>query len=569
MCLSCGPQLETVLQKSVQPAITNIPSHVVHNQTATMLEIGTNLLTHTAEQTRKLNVVEAKVLNHTSRIEIQLLENSLSTNKLEKELLLQTSEISQLRDKNSRLESKVQRLESQQKGELEDMKEEKNRLQSRLMRVVCSQSVVRAQVAAIESLERQLRVASSNNTALQRQQAQLMESVHTLINMVATTTDAYKAGHSVSGLYTIYIGNRTEPVQTKSYFALLQVFCDMETSGGGWTVFQRRFNGSVDFQRSWREYKMVRLSLEVVYFKVRVKMFGSLTQPPPVLQGFGDVFGEHWLGNEVMYLLTSQGQYSLRVELRDWEGHPAHSLLYLRGYSGTAGRQSSLTTHGTGFSTRDQDNDNCDHCKCALMLTGGWWFDACGFSNLNGIYYTVGHNIRKLNGIKWHHFRGPSYSLRSTSMMGSNGFLTKLKAFVLDGLFSKEVFSVSAPVCDPDLAVSEPDTITPVVRHEGADRQPVTLPQFEPMSVDSSPGSKLDARLKVRSMRLQVEREKKEAFSAPQSVRVEEIGGVDCLKDVSDGNTGWVGMVEADFGAFERIAAALQWPKDVWAILLR
>lgn len=36
-------------------------SHVVHNQTATMLEIGTNLLTHTAEQTRKLHVVEAKV----------------------------------------------------------------------------------------------------------------------------------------------------------------------------------------------------------------------------------------------------------------------------------------------------------------------------------------------------------------------------------------------------------------------------------------------------------------------------------------------------------------------------
>lgn len=33
------------------------------------------------------------------------------------------------------------------------------------------------------------------------------------------------------------------------------------------------------------------------------------------------------------------------------------------------------------------------------------------------MYYTVGHNIRKLNGIKWHHFRGPSYSLRSTTMM--------------------------------------------------------------------------------------------------------------------------------------------------------
>lgn len=41
-----------------------------------------------------------QVLNQTSRLEIQLLENSLSTNKLEKELMVQTNEISKLHDKN-------------------------------------------------------------------------------------------------------------------------------------------------------------------------------------------------------------------------------------------------------------------------------------------------------------------------------------------------------------------------------------------------------------------------------------------------------------------------------------
>lgn len=43
------------------------------------------------------------------------------------------------------------------------------------------------------------------------------------------------------------------------------------------------------------------------------------------LQGFGDVLGEHWLGNEALHLLTSQGHYSMRVELKDWEGNSAHS----------------------------------------------------------------------------------------------------------------------------------------------------------------------------------------------------------------------------------------------------
>ncbi|KAJ3609485.1 hypothetical protein NHX12_024006, partial [Muraenolepis orangiensis] len=157
--------------------------------------------------------------------------------------------------------------------------------------------------------------------------------------------------------------------------------------------------------------------------------------------GFGSVSGEHWLGNEHLFLLSSQRPHALRVELTDWSGQQAFSLYerFLVGsekqnysrrpvigqsdlrwppvsHSGTAGRQSSLVIHGADFSTTDMDNDNC-LCKCALMLTGGWWFDACGPSNLNGMYFSEGQHIGKLNGIKWHYFKGPSYSLQATTMM--------------------------------------------------------------------------------------------------------------------------------------------------------
>lgn len=55
------PQLENAIQKSVKQEVADAHPHVVHNQTAAMLAIGTNLLTQTAEQSRKLSVVEAKV----------------------------------------------------------------------------------------------------------------------------------------------------------------------------------------------------------------------------------------------------------------------------------------------------------------------------------------------------------------------------------------------------------------------------------------------------------------------------------------------------------------------------
>ncbi|XP_052232783.1 coagulation factor XIII B chain-like isoform X1 [Dreissena polymorpha] len=82
----------------------------------------------------------------------------------------------------------------------------------------------------------------------------------------------------LSGVYTII----TPVTHTK-----VQVFCDMEKDGGGWTVFQKRFDGSEDFYRNFNDYE----------------------------KGFGTVYAEHWLGLKYIYEMTSLGSYQLRVDI--------------------------------------------------------------------------------------------------------------------------------------------------------------------------------------------------------------------------------------------------------------
>ncbi|XP_053937154.1 angiopoietin-4 isoform X2 [Cuculus canorus] len=364
-------KLESYIQSSTKPEMAQLRQTAVQNQTATMLEIGSTLLNQSAEQSRKLSDVETQVLNQTSRIETQLQENSLSTTKLEKQLLLQTNEIHKLQNRNNILEVRVLEMETKHQEELAGARLEKEKLQR-----------LRQQLQILESVQSLVRLVSQGRAPLPGQEQQFQDC-----------TEVRRAGIRASGVYTLHIANLSEPKKA---------FCDMETDHGGWTVIQLRANGSLSFQRTWKEYK----------------------------QGFGDAAGEYWLGNEAVHLLTNQAPYALRIELWDWEGGQVYAhyrkfqlgsekqlyRLSLQDYSGTAGQQSGLALQGTRFSTRDADNDNC-LCKCAQMLSGGWWFDACGLSNLNGIYYSARHNIRKLNGIRWHHFQGPSYSLKGTRML--------------------------------------------------------------------------------------------------------------------------------------------------------
>ncbi|XP_045597186.1 fibrinogen C domain-containing protein 1 isoform X2 [Procambarus clarkii] len=167
--------------------------------------------------------------------------------------------------------------------------------------------------------------------------------------------DYLQLGHTTSGVYKIYP------------FRPVEVWCDMETDGGGWTVFLARNNLTKheNFNRTWSDYR----------------------------EGFGNASGEYWLGNENLHTMTYNRAYTLRMDFRltdgtdkwgEWPEFVVDDEAAL--YRLTASKYNALSTidhclavhTGKSFSTFDYDNDHTPAKNCAEESKGGWWYYNCG-----------------------------------------------------------------------------------------------------------------------------------------------------------------------------------------------
>ncbi|XP_013184958.1 protein scabrous [Amyelois transitella] len=141
----------------------------------------------------------------------------------------------------------------------------------------------------------------------------------------------------------------------------------------GSTLLQRRFNGTLDFNRKFGEY----------------------------VQGFGNPAGEYWMGLDSMHKLTSDNCSAMRIDMTDIYGGNWYAqydqfyvgnedsgyALELSGFKGNASDAFEYQNH-MAFSAIDRDRD-ISNTNCAGNYEGGWWYSHCQHVNING-KYTLG-----------------------------------------------------------------------------------------------------------------------------------------------------------------------------------
>jgi len=158
----------------------------------------------------------------------------------------------------------------------------------------------------------------------------------------ALPRDCFEINPAVEGLHMIAPTNQHHPMLVKCI--------------GSWTIVQRRYDGSVDFNRTWDEYS----------------------------RSFGEANGEFWIGNEMLHELTSDNCTKLRIIMQDidnrtWhvdydnfsigsrdEGYP----IQISDYSGNASNALDYQNN-MKFSAPDMDSD-ISTSHCARIYEAGW-----------------------------------------------------------------------------------------------------------------------------------------------------------------------------------------------------
>ncbi|XP_037726832.1 angiopoietin-related protein 7-like [Drosophila subpulchrella] len=170
-------------------------------------------------------------------------------------------------------------------------------------------------------------------------------------------------------------------------------------SSDGWLTIQKRFDGSENFDRPWKDYK----------------------------EGFGNIRGEFFIGLEKLHVMTRERPHELYIKLGKVDGSTGYAhydefkigselesyVLSIGTYNGTVG--DSLDDHrNQKFTTFDRNNNKYNYFNCPGDEWGGWWYKDCAHSRLNGKFYKEGRIRDNNNGITWGTWRDNDWTCSLT-----------------------------------------------------------------------------------------------------------------------------------------------------------
>lgn len=265
-----------------------------------------------------------------------------------------------------------------------------------------------------ENAKSKIILANIRNTSLHMtKQLSSGEFMNMLRNVEVISQSLLKiheiVGYSCAFIFLQYPGTRWKNgvyyIKDKS-IKKQAVYCDMTTDKGGWTVIQRRVNGSVDFNRNWTEYK----------------------------NGFGFADHEYWIGNDVLHEMAGDESFlgnhqTLRVDMEQFNGektYAVYSTFFVENeaskyyakvgrYSGDAG-DGLRDSNKMMFSTPDQDNDMASDRNCASHWRTAGWFNNCFHANPNGPY-TDSEKNEPNKYIQWYDRKRSYIPLKTITLM--------------------------------------------------------------------------------------------------------------------------------------------------------
>lgn len=302
------------------------------------------------EKNRRITELEAQSIADIAKIKD--LEGKLATNNTH--ITVSNARITQLEAQLSERDKRITELETKSVEDAENLKELGEMVTEKDDRITWQEAQCSTVATKIKELEANLVEKNTHINELEHKlqvETANQQTTPNYNNPIPSGNDGSCLGR-MTGVFNIELPGQSP----------FPVYCDStQLAGPGWTVIQRRQDGRENFNRNWEDYKM----------------------------GFGDFYGEYWLGLEKLHLITNSRRYELYVYLQNFKGqeryakynnfvigseYEGYKLKSVGVFQGNAGN--ALRFHEKAkFSTPDRNNELAAR-TCAWRLDSGWWFIA-------------------------------------------------------------------------------------------------------------------------------------------------------------------------------------------------